>query len=150
MPDGVSGFVDAAAGFGLILGTVSGMVPSRLGSFRGMAYRFQARAVGIGSNATTEGGTSLAAFEDGRLLSIASGNIWRARVSGVDESAFGEDDSVIVVDPYSVGFTRFPGHQYTVNVGIYVYSDRTPGIGAGAAQSILEGQVDHIQVYKTG
>jgi hypothetical protein len=119
---------------------------AQFSSGRNMAFRFQARAIGIGSNATTEGGTELTALEDGRLVSIASGKLWRARVSGLDESASGEDDLVIVTDPYSIRFTMFPGREYAVNVGIWVYADRTLGAGAGAAQSILEGLVKHLLV----
>jgi hypothetical protein len=34
-----------------------------------------------------------------------------------------------------------PGRSYTFNIGLWVFSDRTPGVGVAAANAVLEGNI---------
>ncbi len=142
---GASGFVEAHAGFGLIVGRTDRIVTATARSSRSMQYSFNVWAGGIGSNATSEGGMDFAAFEDGRLLTIASAKLWRRRVS-IDESDVGWAGPLAVHEPSKISFTMRPGHEYTFNVGIWVYSDRTPAIGDAGAQALLEGEVLYLSI----
>ena len=89
-------------------------------------------------------------FEDGRLLAAASRKLWRGRVSGSvfspDESASGSQPNQLITGP-ELEFTLRAGHEYTFNAGIWVYSDRSTGVGAGAVQSLLEGFVTRMWVF---
>ena len=137
---GASGFVEAHAGFGLIVGRTDRTVTAKAHSSRSMRFNFRVWAGGLGSNVTSEGGMDFAAFEDGRLLSIASAKMWRRRVS-IDEYDEGGAGPFEVHEPREISFTMRPGHEYTFNVGVWVYSDRTPAIGGALAQALIEGEV---------
>ncbi|MDP8922959.1 MAG: hypothetical protein M3O34_08805 [Chloroflexota bacterium] len=152
MPGGASGFVEAHAGFGLILST-SRTVTVTGRSFRRMKYSYEVRAVGVGGNATSEGGMEFTALEDGRLVASASEKLWRHRVSatyssGFDEHGAGGEGPYAVTEPRELVFTMNPGHEYTFNVGIWVFTDRSTGAGAAAAQSLLQGNVLAITVER--
>jgi hypothetical protein len=141
---GASGFVEAHAGFGLVL-SADHPVMVRGTSLRRMRYSFVVRAVGIGANATSEGGMELTALEDGSLLRIASDKMWRSRVSASffhpDEFASDGEGPFAVFDPRELEFPMQQGRAYTFNVGIWVFSDSSTGVGAAAVQSFIEGDI---------
>lgn len=149
-PGGVSGFVNAHAGFGVFLRSDVGGRRFPHAVLNPGRFRWAVRAVGVGSNATSEGGFELTVFEDGRLLAAASRKLWRGRVSGSvfspDESASGSQPNQLITGP-ELEFTLRAGHEYTFNAGIWVYSDRSTGVGAGAVQSLLEGFVTRMWVF---
>jgi hypothetical protein len=39
-----------------------------------------------------------------------------------------------------------PGRQYTFNVGIWVFTDRSTGVGGAAVQALFEGNVSSLWV----
>jgi hypothetical protein len=52
-------------------------------------------------------------------------------LSGFDESASGGEGPYAIFEPRELAFTMRPGREYTFNVGIWVFTDRTPGVGGG-------------------
>ncbi|MDP9813978.1 hypothetical protein J2W42_006860 [Rhizobium tibeticum] len=150
LPGGASGFINAHVGFGVFLrsDTTGQRFPHAV--LNPGRFSFAARAVGVGSNATTEGGFELTVFEDGQFLTGASRRLWRARVSGSvfdpDESTSGSQGPQVMAGP-ELAFTIKAGHGYTFNAGIWVFSDRSIGIGAGAVQSLLQGVVTRMWVF---
>ncbi len=146
---GAAGFVNAHVGFGVFLNWGPGqkfphavLNPGR--------FSHVVRAVGVGSNATSEGGFELTIFEDGQFLTGASRRLWRSRVSGTlfdpDESASGGMGNHVITGP-ELQFTLRAGHGYTFNAGVWVYSDRSTGVGGGAAQSLLQGTLTRMWVF---
>ena len=93
----------------------------------------------------------LAAFEEDRLVGIVSVKLWRRRVSAnPDEEAHGETGPLLVGFPGAgLTFRMNPGHQYTFNVGMWVFTDRSPGVGAAAAQSVIQGTTTSISAWLT-
>jgi len=89
-------------------------------------------AHGAGSNATTEGGIECTALENGRLI-----------MSSSNETADDREGPIHIgvpkTDPRT--FTMQPGRSYTFNIGLWVFSDRTPGVGVAAANAVLEGNI---------
>jgi hypothetical protein len=144
VPGGASGFVGAHAGFGLLLHTDQPVTATGR-SFRRMQYSYEVRAVGLGGNATCEGGMEFTALEDGRLVASASHRLWRARVSASlgdpDDSESGAGGPYAVTEPSELAFAMTPGHEYTFNVGIWLFSDRSTGVGLAAADALLQGNV---------
>jgi hypothetical protein len=144
VPGGASGFVEAHAGFGLLLNTDHPVTVTGR-SLRRMQHSYEVRAVGVGGNATSEGGMEFTALEDGTLVASASHKLWRERVSAslgdLDESGSGAGGPFAVTEPSELVFTMTPGREYTFNVGIWVFSDRSTGVGAAAADSLLQGNV---------
>ena len=121
MDGGASGFIEAHAGFGLFL-TTDHEVAAVGRSFKTVFYKYIGRAVGIGANATTEGGIEFTALEDGQLIASTSHKLWRSRVSTTfgdwDEEASGQEGPYAEFEPRELAFTMRPGHGYTFNVGI--------------------------------
>jgi hypothetical protein len=158
-PGGAPGFVEAHAGFGVVLSTDRSLT-ARAFPFCHMAHAFFVGAVGIGANAVSEGGMDLAAFEENRLVGFKSVTLWRNRVSASvlhpDERARGRTGPELVQFPGNPGegagltFRMNPGHLYGFNVGIWVHSDRSFGVGAGLAQALIEGDVGNIGVAGGG
>ncbi|SEH42644.1 hypothetical protein SAMN05216228_1003328 [Rhizobium tibeticum] len=103
LPGGASGFINAHVGFGVFLrsDTTGQRFPHAV--LNPGRFSFAARAVGVGSNATTEGGFELTVFEDGQFLTGASRRLWRARVSGSvfdpDESTSGSQGPQVMAGP---------------------------------------------------
>ena len=142
------GFVQVHAGFGEVLRTNSTMTVTGLAQRR-MRYSYVVEANGVGANATSEGGMELTALEDGRLLTSATAQHWRRRVSGAlfdpHEYAQHREEWFEVTEPRQLKFTMHPGREYTFNVGIWGYTDRSGGLaGVTQAQSIIEAEVLHI------
>jgi len=137
---GASGPVEAHAGFGVVL-TTDHPMPVVGRSLRNAWYSGAAAAVGLGSNATATLGMELTALEDGKLIAIASETIWRKRVSGPYEKEMDTQGPAAFNEPRELSFFMQPGREYTFNVGIWVRTDRTPGIGAGAAFAQLDATV---------
>ena len=145
VPGGASGFVNAHAGFGVFLrsDTTGQRFPHAV--LNPGRFSHALRTVGIGSNATSEGGFELTVFEDGRLLAAASRKLWRSRISA-GESASGGQGPHVITGP-ELEFTIRQGRGYTFNAGIWVFSDRSTGIGAAAVQSLLQGVVTRMWVF---
>ncbi|MET7620339.1 hypothetical protein [Streptomyces sp. NPDC005408] len=145
LPGGASGFVNAHAGFGVFLrsDTPGQRFPHAV--LNPGRWSNVLKTVGIGSNATSEGGFELTVFEDGRLLAAASRKLWRTRI-GAGESASGGEGWHLITGP-ELEFTIQPGRGYTFNAGVWVFSDRSTGIGAAAVQSLLQGIVTRMWVF---
>jgi hypothetical protein len=136
---GAGGFVDAHVGFGLSLRTDHQVnVTGR--SLRRMRHSYTVGCTGVGGSATSEGGMEFTAMENGQFLTAASAKLWRKRVSGLESAAHGEGPYAIY-EPSELAFTMRPGRQYTFNVGIWAFADRSPGAGIAWAQSLIEGDV---------
>jgi hypothetical protein len=149
---GASTFVEAHAGFGVVLRT-DRSVSARGAHFSKMRFVFNTLAEGIGANATSEGGMDIAAFEDGRLVGILSEKMWRNRVSASLFSPHEEGHGVegpVIRGPQHLVFPMNPGHEYAYNVGIWVFTDRSTGIGTGGAQSLIEGFTSMMPLWLTG
>ncbi|MBM7440941.1 hypothetical protein [Streptomyces sp. HB132] len=142
---GASGFVNAHAGFGVFLrsDTPGQRFPHAV--LNPGRFSHVMKAVGVGSNATSEGGFELTVFEDGRLLAAVGRKLWRARISA-GESSSGGQGPFLITGP-ELQFTLQPGRGYTFNAGIWVYSDRSTGIGGAAVQSLLQGVVTRMWVF---
>ncbi|MGF7121631.1 hypothetical protein [Rhodococcus sp. BE178] len=150
LPGGASGFVNAHAGFGVFLrsDTTGQRFPHAV--LNPGRFTFQLRAVGVGANATSEGGFELTVFEDGKFLTGASRKLWRSRVGSSlfnpDESSSGGQENHPITGP-ELEFTLRRDHGYTFNAGIWVFSDRSTGVGAGAVQSLLQGILTRMWVF---
>jgi hypothetical protein len=142
---GASGFVNAHAGFGVFLSSDTTAQKFPHAVLNPGRFSHTMRAVGIGSNATSEGGFEITVFEDGHFLTGASRQLWRRRISAGESTSGGEPDHVITGP--ELDFTIRAGHGYTFNAGIWVFSDRSSGIGAAAAQSLLQGFVTRMWVF---
>ena len=144
---GASGFVRAHAGFGMVFRTEhASMAIGR--SFRRMRFAFSMDAIGLNSNATSEGGMDFGAFEDGRLLNVQISTLWHHRMSSDDDAITVKEGPFPVYDPYELAFPTEPGHLYAFPVGIWVFSDREPGIGLAAAISLMQGNVLAISIER--
>lgn len=142
---GASGFVRAHAGFGVVFTTDHASM-ARGRSFRRMRYTYAANAIGLGGNATSEGGMDFGAFEDGRLLDTVSSTLWHKRVSSSDDLEQEDVGPFAVSEPGELAFPVEPGHLYAFPVGIWVFSDREPGWGVAAAFSMLQGKIFAISI----
>jgi hypothetical protein len=143
---GASGDVKAHCGFGVVLPRTD--VESRRfphAVINPGRFARTLKTVGVGSNATTEGGFDLAVFEDGRFLVLADRKLWRKRIGAGEEDAF-TSPTAAITGP-ELAFTMRPGHEYSFNAGIWVYTDRTNGIGAAAAVSQLVGTISRMWVF---
>lgn len=138
VPNGRSGWVKAHCGFGIFLPQSSGPKYPHAVLNPG-EWSWTVGASGIGSNATAEAGFDLAIFEEGRYVTGAGIKLFRYRVSSGEDSHGGAPKHLITGP--ELQFTMNPGRQYTFNAGIWVYSDRTNGIGSAGAQSRLQGML---------
>ncbi|MEU6934827.1 hypothetical protein AB4225_18825 [Streptomyces sp. 2RAF24] len=145
VPDGVSGLVAAHAGFGVVLPTTNPGQKFPHAVLNPGRFSFVLKTVGVGGNATSEGGFELTVFEDGRFLVGANAQLWRSRISGGEESR-GGDGPRPMAGP-ELQFTMVPGRSYVFNAGIWVLSDRSTGIGAAAAQSLLQGTITRMWMF---
>ena len=84
-PNG-EGFVDAHAGFGVVL-TTDRVKPVLARSQRSSSHNYVVNSGYLGGSATAEGGMEITVLEDGRFLTAAQDKRWRKRVSA------GESDS---------------------------------------------------------
>lgn len=140
VPGGASGPVEAHAGYGVVL-TTDHPMPVVGRSLRNAWYSAGVEAAGLGSNATATLGMELTALEDGKLIAIASEPIWHKRVSGPYEKGTDTEGPAAFNEPRELSFFMHPGREYTFNVGIWVKTDRTPGIGAGGAYAQLDATI---------
>ncbi|MGS2588932.1 hypothetical protein [Streptomyces hebeiensis] len=136
IPGGASTFVEAHAGFGLLFHPpTNGVLVGD--SLRRVHDSFGVAAYGIGSNATVEGGTECTILEDGQFRKGATHRLYRKRVS-VNESDHAITPGFFTDSPMSVQWPVRAGHEYTFNVGVWVYCDHTAGVGRSAAQSLCQ------------
>jgi hypothetical protein len=145
---GASGVVNAHAGYGVILPRVSEVMHAQAsGVLAPLRFFYTIRAVGIGSNATTEGGAEVTLLENGQLIASASSRVWRRRISanesGSDSQRF---DRMDVPPPNApLRFTMVPGREYAFNIGFWAFTDRSPGFGAAGVQGLVEGNATLMQ-----
>ena len=137
-------FVEAHAGFGLVFrpnrdGLLSG------DSMRRIVWFFAVGAGGLGSNATSEGGTECTILENGQLKAHGVHRLWRKRVS-VSEFDTGNSGGVITDSPLRIQFPMRAGREYTFNVGVWAYADNTSGIGTSATLSGITGIIPSMTV----
>ncbi|MET9959581.1 hypothetical protein ABZ128_10975 [Streptomyces sp. NPDC006326] len=143
--DGAPGRVIAHAGFGVFMVFENPGKKFPHAVLKPGSFAFHVQTVGVGSNATSEGGFDLAVFEDGRFLTGASRRLWRSRISGFEE-AEGRDGPLTITAP-DVEFNLRPGHGYSVNAGIWVVTDRSTGVGAGAAWSQIAAKMTRMWLF---
>ena len=146
---GSTGHSNLHAGFGIILRTDRPVTATGWSSRR-MGFQWQVGAVGISAFALSEGGMEFTALENGRLIASASSKLWRKRVSGPStEEAQSGANPFDVGDPRSLSFTMRPGFEYTFNVGVWVFVDRSTGVGGDAlCQGLIEGTVANIAITR--
>ena len=145
---GASGSVNAHAGYGVILARVSEVMHAQAwATLSFLRFFYAMRAVGIGSNATTEGGVELTVLENGRLIASVATQIWRRRISanesGSDTQQFGRMDLPPPNTP--LRFTMSPGREYAFNIGLWAFTDRSTGVGGAAVQGLVEGNTSLMQ-----
>jgi hypothetical protein len=147
---GASGFVAAHVGVGIFLSTNVPVTAHGWSILEPGRFSYAMRAVGIGSNATAEGGVEVTALENGNLIASITSKWWRRRISA-NESASDRAAAHVAV-PFDappqdeLTWTMLPGRQYTFNVGIWAFSDRSTGIGAAGVQSLIDGTVTKIWI----
>lgn len=64
-----------------------------------------------------------------------------------DESASEGDGPFTVSEPRELKFTMKPGREYTFNVGIWVSTDYSAGVGAAGVQALMEGDVHTVSLF---
>jgi hypothetical protein len=151
---GAAGFVKAHIGYGVVLPRVNR--PTQILASSGLynpRWVYNMRTFGIGSSATAEMGGDAAAFEEGHLLGdVLSTKFDRRRISGVESARTDYHPIGISLDIPTSGallrFTMNPGRTYTINIGIWVLSDRSGGVGAAAVQSLIEGFISKITITR--
>lgn len=117
---GASGFVNAHAGYGVLLTTPQTVTATGWSVLEPGQWSYVMRSVGLGSNATSEGGVEVTALEDGRLVASAGYRLWRRRI-GAGESASDRGGPYVVGIPDEttkvLTFTMHPGREYTLQCG---------------------------------
>jgi hypothetical protein len=139
---GFSGFVNAHAGYGIHLRTDHPRTVSFGAQIESAHRAHNMMAHGASSSATSEGGIECTALENGRLIMSSSFKWWRKRIS-INETADDREGPIHIDVPKSDPrtFTMQPGRDYTFNIGLWVFSDRTPGIGVAGVNAVIEGNV---------
>ena len=110
---GADGWVRAHCGFGIFLPQGSGQKFPHMVLNPGK-WNWAVATQGVGGNATSEGGLDLAVFDSGQFVTVSS----------VNHTIAGPE----------LQFTAQAGHTYTVNAGIWAFTDKSSGIGAAASQ----------------
>lgn len=135
---GASGFVNVHAGFGVGLSVDR---PARAGAWAFLEdvlaiYKMKTTP-GIGSNATTEGGVEVTALRNGTDLVASFGNrLFRRRISqseSTDERVGPSNWPVPYPSPSELSWQMPPGQTFTFNVGAWVFTDRSAGVGGAGA-----------------
>ncbi|MFE1989185.1 hypothetical protein [Streptomyces mirabilis] len=140
MPGGAGTLVEAHAGYGLFFrfphdGVLIGV------SREGVLFSYAVAAQGLGGgNATVEGGIECSILEDGQWRTGATHRFYRKRVSG-NEADHDESPGFIDTSDPSIRWPVRAGHDYTFNVGVWVYCDHTAGVGRSAAQSLTQASI---------
>jgi hypothetical protein len=148
---GASGDVAVHVGVGLVLTTPFPVVAQGWSILEPGRYIYALRAVGIGSNATTEGGVEVTALENGQLIASLNSQWWRRRISANESASDQRGPASIAVPlglPEELTWTMQPGREYTFNVGIWAFTDRSTGIGAAAVQAVIQGVVSKIWISR--
>jgi hypothetical protein len=74
--------------------------------------------------------------------------LWRKRVSGSEDSRF---STALASGTYPNGMGgQIDAGDYNFNVGIYAHTDRSSGIGAAGAQSIVQSNILEMQINRIG
>jgi hypothetical protein len=137
---GASGFVNAHAGFGVGLSTDRPMRAGAWAFLQDVLSIYKMRTTpGLGTNATTEGGVEVTALRNGTELVASFGNkLFRRRISqseSADERVGPSNWPVPYPTPSELSFQMPAGQTFTFNVGAWVFTDRSPGVGGAGVWS---------------
>ncbi|MYU21796.1 hypothetical protein [Streptomyces sp. SID8352] len=141
---GAGTFVNAHAGFGIGF-RANGSRVMRADSGRRVTFGYVAGAKGFGSNATVEGGLDCTVFENGRFMKGDSRRIFRRRAS-VNETFVVNPGAWVLDSSMPLEFPAVAGRDYNFNVGVWVYTDNTSGVGVSAAKSLCQVLVESMWV----
>jgi hypothetical protein len=139
---GASGFVGTHTGVGVVRREGPGRKSAS--AVLRAAHVFALKTLGVAGDATSEGGFDLAVFEDGSFVGVVDHKLWRSRIGPNEERNGAEGPRELFSN--ALNFQLGPDHGYSVNVGVWALSDRSPGIGAAAVQSLIEAVVSEITV----
>lgn len=143
---GAPGFIAAHAGFGIILSTDREVTATGYASRR-FVPKWHLSSIESTDSAMVEAGTELTVLKDGQLVNSASGKLFSESVHGNGGGRFESSGYVDVTNPPSLSFAMSPGHQYTFNVGIWVFSNKS-GSQHTFAESWLSGAVLSMSVVR--
>jgi hypothetical protein len=139
MNGGQAGRVDAYSGFGFVFR------PNASGTFtagaqvEGCRFVYNVGCRGVGGSAVAEGRLSIVVTRimPPGLVTAAHTQLWRRRVSGFET---GRDEQTNLRPVVSTGrFNLNPGSLYAMSAVLNCSSDRSPGAGVAASQSVGEG-----------
>ncbi|QYC42484.1 hypothetical protein Nocox_24405 [Nonomuraea coxensis DSM 45129] len=124
--EGDSTWITAHAGVGVAI-----RVDKQVGAI-GRAYRTTSEygkvtQHGFDADATSEGGTELTVFEDGRFVTSATDKRWRIRVAGDTPNTSHSSEGFAVGELMEVTWVMRPGRTYTFNLGAWVYAEAHDG-----------------------
>jgi hypothetical protein len=126
-PHGQGKFVEVHAGCGLFLRASGNGLLIGGSSRRFMKFYYLLSASGLGSNATTEGGTECTILENGQFKAGETRRMWRKRISVDEHDEF--QSNLFGDGPMRLEQPARAGAEYTFNVGLWLYVDHTSGIG---------------------
>src|SRR5262249_32529854 len=134
VPGGASGFVSYHTGVGIDVGASSTESTMYAWSLIEQArYHCGARSIGLGGNATVEVGVELTVVDDTGVAVVSRPWTWdRIRVSGTETTLRQQGPLHMGIPPdlpELVTWTTQPGRDYTVNVGMWAFTDRSTGAG---------------------
>jgi hypothetical protein len=141
---GAGKFVNAHAGFGIAFRSGATRV-MRADSQRRVTHGYVVGAKGFGSNATVEGGVECTFFEDGQFRKGDTRRIFRRRAS-VNETFVVNPGTWVTDAPMPLEYPLVAGHGYNFNVGVWVYTDNTSGVGTSAAKSVCQALIQSMWV----
>jgi hypothetical protein len=147
---GADGAVNAYSGFGMTF------IPRASGSLvagfqiDGAHYSYSVGAWGIGGNATAQGGLQIGILNvmpppiPALPVVVTITQSWRKRVSANDTAHDIQNNQRLSASTNS--FNVVAGLIYVMTASLYCLTDRTPGAGVAAAQSLGEGFVSSLWV----
>ncbi|NRS52000.1 hypothetical protein [Brevibacillus sp. HB2.2] len=143
---GAPGFIAAHAGFGIMLSTDREVSATGYASRR-FVPKWHLSSIESADSVMVEAGTELTVLKDGQLVNSASGKLFSESVHGNGGGHYESSGYVDVTNPPSLSFAMSPGHQYTFNVGIWVFSNKS-GSQHAFAESWLSGAVLSMSVVR--
>ncbi|WP_159049082.1 hypothetical protein [Streptomyces sp. NRRL B-3648] len=137
---GAGSFVEAHSGFGLFFrppsdGLLIGVPGAVSGSELLMFWNYVVATQGFLNNATVEGGIECSILEDGQWRTGKTITWFRKRVSRFEQDRTGTGGFIMNNDDLAIRCPVLAGHEYTLNVGVWVFCDHTAGAGRAAAGS---------------
>ncbi|MEH0586852.1 hypothetical protein QA942_23295 [Streptomyces sp. B21-106] len=148
---GANTFIEAHAGFGLILEGCFDFHGFNLGQEGSRWFSSFEVSASIGGSATSRGGTEGTVLKDGQSYMGNARTLWDRRVSANPthpvDSASGDSGSFIPDEPMGFAWPSRTGHQYTFNVGVWVFTDTDPSLaGSAGSACAISGYVPRIRV----